>query len=55
MRYLFTMSLVLLTAPSFANQCGFRPFNPITCTTGDAVCQCDSSGQCTWVWVNCGN
>lgn len=34
--------------------CGFKPFQPLGCYDGYAVCQCDSSGKnCQWVWVNC--
>ncbi len=31
--------------------CGFKPFPPFGCSNNDAVCVCDSSGECNWVWV----
>ena len=36
-------------------KCGFKPFKPIGCHNGHAVCSCDSYGNnCHWVWVGCG-
>lgn len=33
--------------------CGFRPFTPVGCSKGSAVCVCDEYGSCNWVWVGC--
>ena len=34
--------------------CGFKPFKPIGCQDGYAVCSCDSNGNnCQWIWMGC--
>ena len=36
-----------------AQSCGFMPFPPFGCTNANAVCSCDSHGNCSWMWVGC--
>lgn len=54
-RLAILLTLIALTAPATANmQCGFKPFKPLGCgPNAYAQCQCDSDGNCRWVWVNC--
>ena len=34
--------------------CGIKPIKPLGCgQNAYATCQCDSQGNCRWVWVNC--
>lgn len=33
--------------------CGMQPYPPFGCYSDDAVCICDSNGQCEWTWI-CG-
>jgi len=33
--------------------CGFKPFKPLSCRNGTAICVCDSDGNCQWAWVGC--
>jgi len=33
--------------------CGFKPFKPLGCQNGYAVCSCDSNGNCQWIWMGC--
>lgn len=33
--------------------CGLKPLPPLGCSNSDAVCMCDSAGNCHWVW-QCG-
>ena len=46
--------LTLASTAAYANmQCGIKPIPPIGCSSSNAVCQCDSSGNCQWVFVGC--
>lgn len=31
--------------------CGLKPLEPLGCWGGEAVCVCNSNGDCDWVWI----
>lgn len=31
-------------------RCGLKPLPPLGCKSSDAVCMCDSDGNCQWVF-----
>lgn len=33
--------------------CGFEPFKPFGCEKAEAVCFCDDSGECKWIFIGC--
>lgn len=51
MKYLLIMQLLFGRGDELSNwQCGARPVAPIGCTWDDAVCVCDNSGNCQWMF-----
>ena len=34
--------------------CGLKPLPPLGCNYDDAVCICDSDGNCSWFFAGCG-
>jgi len=54
-KIILAMLLMLMSATAYANmKCGLKPLPPLGCSSSDAVCQCDSNGNCQWVFVGCG-
>lgn len=43
------MISILLFA--YYGMCPIKPLPPIGCDYDDAVCICDSSRNCYWVWI----
>lgn len=33
--------------------CGIPPIPPIGCSTANATCVCDASGNCYWIFIGC--
>lgn len=53
MRLVLALMLFLVSMSVHANmQCGFKPFKPVGCFSGDYICMCDDNG-CRWVLVGC--
>jgi hypothetical protein len=48
---LAVIALTFAASPALANiKCGIKPIPPIGCDRDDAVCVCDSNGNCQWVF-----
>jgi hypothetical protein len=51
--FLFTM-IIFLSAQAFGfslASCGIKPPAPVKQIHGQAVCGCDATGNCRWLWV----
>ena len=35
-------------------KCGVKPVPPVGCSYEDAICVCDSDGNCAWFFAGCG-
>lgn len=54
--FFMTMHLTGVDSGAFAqtpSPCGTQPAIPPYCGHGQAVCQCDSTGYCAWLFENC--